>query len=360
VTSTASPLHPHPRATSPAEGMIRLIPPAGSPAAGNPDRSRAATSDRAGHGHSLARPGYRQPVRSWPLLILALPAAITVWSGWVGIGQLTGFDQVHPLPGIWNSLHLDTAITLPVGVEAYAAYALRAWLTTSGAVSARTRRFARTSAIASLALGMAGQVAYHLLAQAHAARAPAAITTAVSCLPVAVLGMGAALAHLLYTDTRAHRPGAHGPERGPDRPDHDDPGQAHAGTVPPGRLADAAAARLTATASTYPAAPCAARACAAPTPTSAPSPASSEPSTPRRPGRQAITAASHDQESGGNTLPDHGPAARDTRGNPASSPGCTSCCAVTAARGRPGQHPRPSGGSHRPHNPRPLRTVNTR
>jgi len=51
-----------------------------------------------------------------------------VWSGWVGIAQKTGFARVSPLPGIWPSLHLDTTITLPVGVEAYAAYALRAWL----------------------------------------------------------------------------------------------------------------------------------------------------------------------------------------------------------------------------------------
>jgi hypothetical protein len=41
-----------------------------------------------------------------------------VWSGWVGIAQKTGFGRVSPLPGIWPSLHLDTAITLPVGVEA--------------------------------------------------------------------------------------------------------------------------------------------------------------------------------------------------------------------------------------------------
>ncbi|HEX3962122.1 MAG TPA: hypothetical protein VHZ03_36760, partial [Trebonia sp.] len=46
----------------------------------------------------------------------------------VGIAQKTGFGRVSPLPGIWPSLHLDTSITLPVGVEAYAAYALRAWL----------------------------------------------------------------------------------------------------------------------------------------------------------------------------------------------------------------------------------------
>jgi hypothetical protein len=123
-----------------------------------------------------------------------------VWSGWVGIARKTGLGLVSPLPGIWPSLHLDTSITLPVGVEAYAAYALRAWLATEHAVSARTRQFAKWSAIFSFALGMAGQVAYHLLAQAGAARAPWPITTIVSCLPVLVLGMGTALAHMLRAD----------------------------------------------------------------------------------------------------------------------------------------------------------------
>ena len=37
---------------------------------------------------------------------------------------------------------------------------------------------------------MAGQVAYHLLAQAGMARAPWPVTTVVSCLPVLVLAMG--------------------------------------------------------------------------------------------------------------------------------------------------------------------------
>ncbi len=39
-----------------------------------------------------------RPVRSWPLLVLALPAAVAIWSGWIGIGQLTGFGIVQPLP----------------------------------------------------------------------------------------------------------------------------------------------------------------------------------------------------------------------------------------------------------------------
>src|SRR5216683_2610610 len=112
---------------------------------------------------TAAPPSYGRGVRPWPLLLLAVPAAVTVWSGWVGIGAMTGFGQVHPLPGIWDSLHLDTAVTLPVGVEAYAAY--------------------------------------HLLDEAGTTHAPWGITTAVSCLPVLVLGMGAALAHLLRTGT---------------------------------------------------------------------------------------------------------------------------------------------------------------
>lgn len=163
-----------------------------------------------------------QPVRSWPLLVLAVPAAVAVWSGWVGIGQMTGFGIVRPLPGIWDSLHVDTAVTLPLGVEAYAAFALRAWLTGSRLVSSRTRRFARWSAIGSLVLGMAGQVAYHLLAQSSATRAPWGVTTLVSCLPVLVLGMGAALAHMLHADTSA----SGGPGSVPDRtgPDHADQG----------------------------------------------------------------------------------------------------------------------------------------
>ena len=124
----------------------------------------ARTTGPAGGDRSAAVCSGTRTVRSWPLLVLAAPAAAEVWSGWVGIAQKTGFGLVSPLPGILPSLHLDTSITLPVGVEAYAAYALRAWLADQHAISGRTRRFAKWSAICSFALGMAGQVAYHLLA----------------------------------------------------------------------------------------------------------------------------------------------------------------------------------------------------
>ncbi|MCP2325654.1 hypothetical protein HDA40_004161 [Hamadaea flava] len=135
-------------------------------------------------------------VRSWPVFLIALPAFVAIWSGWVGLGELTGFGIVHPLPGIWDDFSLNTAVTLPIGVEVYAAFALRAWLAGS-AVPAVARRFAKWSAICSLLVGSAGQVAYHLMESAGMTAAPWWITTLVSCLPVAVLGMGAALAHLL-------------------------------------------------------------------------------------------------------------------------------------------------------------------
>ena len=141
-----------------------------------------------------------RPLPRWPLYLIASPAAVAVWSGWVGLGTLCGFGVVHPLPGIADGFTINTAITLPVGVEAYGAYALRAWLTPGASETAR--KFARWSAIGSLALGMLGQVVYHLLSAAHATRAPWPVVVLVSCLPVVTLGFGAALTHLLR-DTAA-------------------------------------------------------------------------------------------------------------------------------------------------------------
>ena len=137
-----------------------------------------------------------RPLPRWPLYLIASPAAVAVWSGWVGLGTLCGFGVVHPLPGIADGFTINTAITLPIGVEAYGAYALRAWLTPGSSESAR--RFARWSAIGSLAPGMLGQVVYHLLSAEHASQAPWPVVVLVSCLPVVTLGFGAALTHLLH------------------------------------------------------------------------------------------------------------------------------------------------------------------
>lgn len=139
-----------------------------------------------------------KPMARWPLLLIAAPAAVAIWSGWVGLGGMSGFGIVHPLPGIWDSFKINTAVTLPIGVESYAAYALGAWLRKG--LPSRARKFAKRSGITSLVVGTLGQVAYHLLAAAHQTVAPWEITMLVSALPVIVLGMAAALMHLAHDE----------------------------------------------------------------------------------------------------------------------------------------------------------------
>lgn len=144
--------------------------------------------------------GAREPatqqrtVAHWPVILLAAPAFVAIWSGWVGVGELAGFGPVRPLPGIADGLVINSAITLPIGMETYAAYALKVWLSEHS--PSRARNFAKWSAIAAFVLGGLGQIAYHLMDAANLPAAPWLITAAVSCLPVVVLGFGAALVHL--------------------------------------------------------------------------------------------------------------------------------------------------------------------
>jgi cytochrome bd-type quinol oxidase subunit 2 len=141
----------------------------------------------------------RKPHKPWPLLIIGLAAAVAVWSGWVGLGQLAGFGVIHPLPGIWDDLRVNTAVVLPLSVEAYAAYALRVWLATESS-NQRTVRFAKWSAIASMIIGAIAQVAYHLMSAAGYHHAPWPVVTLVATVPVVVLGLASALAKLVTTD----------------------------------------------------------------------------------------------------------------------------------------------------------------
>lgn len=138
---------------------------------------------------------HKHPRIPVPLMLIALPAAVAIWSGWVGLGEASGFGPINLLPGIGGGFHLNTAITLPIGVEAYAAYALGVWM--SPGAPAEARRFAQWSALGALGYGMAGQVIYHLLAAAGVIHAPWPVVVAVSCMPVIVLGCAAALTHLL-------------------------------------------------------------------------------------------------------------------------------------------------------------------
>src|SRR6266498_922728 len=137
--------------------------------------------------------------KPWPLLVIGLAAAVAVWSGWVGLGQMAGFGVIHPLPGIWDTFTLNTAVVLPLSVEAYAAYALRVWLGV-GTQNARTLRFAKYSAIASMVIGAAAQIAYHLMAAAGYTTAPWPVVMLVATVPVIVLGLASALAKLVTSE----------------------------------------------------------------------------------------------------------------------------------------------------------------
>jgi len=108
---------------------------------------------------------------------------------------MSGFGPVNLLPGIMD-LTLNLAITLPLGMEVYAAFALGVWLTHRN-IRPAARSFAGWSVLASLVIGAAGQIAYHLLHAAGIERAPWQVVVGVACVPVAVMGMGAALSHLL-------------------------------------------------------------------------------------------------------------------------------------------------------------------
>jgi hypothetical protein len=152
-------------------------------------------------------PWYQPPcsIRDWlvarrlVLLVcaIALPAFVAIWSGWVGMGALTGFGWVTLLPGI-APLRIDTAITLPIGLEVYAVAALHTWLTARP--NSRLASYARTSAIVALCIGASGQVAWHVMSSAGLSQAPVWVTVLVACLPVAVVGMGTALATLIAAE----------------------------------------------------------------------------------------------------------------------------------------------------------------
>ena len=136
---------------------------AADPGLRGPVPARTTGPADADQSLATARPG--RAVQSWPLLVLAAPAAAEVWAGWTGIARMTGFGMVARSRAsgprcIWTPLSPSGRRRGVRGIRA------GAWLARDQQISARTHRFAEWSAICSFALGMAGQVAYHLMAQA--------------------------------------------------------------------------------------------------------------------------------------------------------------------------------------------------
>lgn len=146
---------------------------------------------------------------------IALSAFVATWGGWVGLAEKTGFGEVNLLPGFvkrgeWATVNLG--ISLPLGVEAYAAYAMSIWFGTG--YTRKAKRFAALSAVFSLLLAAAGQVSFHVLEAKQIEHAPDWLVGFVSCLPVLVIGMAAALHHLtrerVEETTETSQPGTWG------------------------------------------------------------------------------------------------------------------------------------------------------
>ena len=154
-----------------------------------------------------------RPVRRWPLVLIAAPAAVAVWSGLGRARRAVRVRDRAPAArhrGRVPAEHRDHPAGRGGGVRR-----VRARRVADPRQRPAARRFARRSALGALALGMAGQVIYHLLAAAHATRAPWPVVVLVSCLPVLTLGFGAALTHLLRGGARPCRT----PRRHPRRTD---------------------------------------------------------------------------------------------------------------------------------------------
>lgn len=136
--------------------------------------------------------------------LVAASAFVSIWGGWVGLGGLAGFGPVNLLPGIGDGMTVDLAITLPLGIESYAAIAL--YVAVSGIVTGSARLFAWCSAVGALLLGAVGQSLYHVLtAEEGGSAAPLGVVIFVSVLPVAVLGLASVLLHLAEAAHRGAR-----------------------------------------------------------------------------------------------------------------------------------------------------------
>lgn len=191
------------------------VTPAGDPGAGAPPVHRSpvqgAPVDGAGtgEGHQPAERGADESggtLRGWHVaaaLVIAVPAFLAVWSGWIGLGEMTGWGERNMLPGLvadggWATIH--TSITLPIGIEAFGALSMAVWLASRNA-GGTLPRYAAFCTFGSLALGAFGQVSYHVLTAAGEP-APSWLVGFVAVLPVIVLGASVGLIHLAASNRK--------------------------------------------------------------------------------------------------------------------------------------------------------------
>lgn len=134
--------------------------------------------------------------RGWFLMLIGFGTAVVIWGGWVDLGEMCGFGSIQLFPGT-PPVNLSPA--LPFTMEAYGSYALQSAVTLLP-VSRFTRVYAWLSALLALALGFAGQAAFHVLHAAGYIHAPWQVIVGVSGVPVLALALAATLYHLIARD----------------------------------------------------------------------------------------------------------------------------------------------------------------
>ena len=125
-------------------------------------RRRRLTETRARRSRTTPVRSTRRAVASAGAVVAgaaARPAGVR--GDLVRLGRARRADRVrvvHPLPGIGDGFTINTAITLPIGVETYAAYALRVWLSGPRARAGAPVREVVRDRLADLRRGRAGRL----------------------------------------------------------------------------------------------------------------------------------------------------------------------------------------------------------
>lgn len=130
---------------------------------------------------------------------VGLGAAILSWAAWTGLAQRCGWTETLHLGDKDSGLTLRLAWITAIIVDVYAMRAFKVWQRSAPWVSESTRFYAQISTFAAIAVGIAGNVAYHVMVLENVSKAPIWVVIPVSALPPLALG---AIGHLNAIERR--------------------------------------------------------------------------------------------------------------------------------------------------------------
>lgn len=129
---------------------------------------------------------------------VGLAAAVSSWTGWVGLAHKCGWTETWTLPVTETKVQL--AWLAAAMVDVYAVVAFRVWLRSAGWVSLATREYARKSTFLAIGLGVGGNASYYLMETWKVGKAPWWLVVLFSSLAPIVLGLICHLISILGKD----------------------------------------------------------------------------------------------------------------------------------------------------------------